>query len=908
MKKVFTVLLFAFFSLYTLQVQSQTKQDDLSYNFCLIQTNCKTLKEANRTAGYINSQGGQVAVIGTPNYFIGWVSPDKFSHLTGKNSIISITNTIYTPEKSAVKNNNEMVIINYYNSVINKEYLNEPETEVDMEALGNDCFFKGKNDFNYSDYLKNLQNLRGKGKGTNELLAHTYCDNSANSEYMKGTIACAVFFVESDGTVDADSYTWTTAHEDSRKTEVISAWTYLSNTASSFGASLTFSPVYFDHTTPTVVNQPYEPVTRNSYQEDNLWINACLGHLGITSGDRDTRVNAYNTYLRDSLGVEHTYCCFVGYNPNGDKFANNYTAYAWHGGPYCQLLYICANPFYKSFAHESGHVFHAFDEYSGSYDGCTASFNGVINDNFHGSPCNGSSSCLMVSITTSGSKFATCAYTPAHLGWTSDLTPAPVPASPADNASVGDGDNVFSWNRNTTNTSIYTYLIIYNALTDEQIYCSNTTSDNMTAYLSPGEYKWTLINGNSNHLAGYAMMPCGEMRNLTVIASTPHPDLVIENQSCSPSTIRAGVVALASCDVKNQGTADGGSSTLKYYLSDNITYESGDMELGSASVGSLSMGTSNSQSKAVTVPKGTAAGTWYILYYADASAQVEETNESNNVAYFTITVDTTSTVSCTNTITSFPYNEGFESGLGYWEQNIDDECDWTRYNYPTSSNYTGPEAAHGGSYYLYTEASDCYNNKVAILTGPCFDFSSYGSAELSFWYHMFSEIIPEEMGTMEVQISLDGGVNWSAGIWSLSENQGSIWKNAIVDLTPYVGQIVMLRFKGTTGPGSASDMAIDDVNVTVGAVTVSPDYGNNIHVVKIYPNPARNSIYVVLPEKTGKNAKITVYNVLGETISDMTNTYSGTCKIDISSMPEGVYYLTVKSDDTTIGKKFSVIK
>src|SRR5262245_33379378 len=42
-------------------------------NFCLIQTNCITLKEANKTAEEIHKMGGRIAVIGSPQFMIGWL-------------------------------------------------------------------------------------------------------------------------------------------------------------------------------------------------------------------------------------------------------------------------------------------------------------------------------------------------------------------------------------------------------------------------------------------------------------------------------------------------------------------------------------------------------------------------------------------------------------------------------------------------------------------------------------------------------------------------------------------------------------------------------------------------------------------------------------------------------------------
>ncbi|WBM75189.1 M43 family zinc metalloprotease [Saprospira grandis] len=163
---------------------------------------------------------------------------------------------------------------------------------------------------------------------------------------------------------------------------------------------------------------------------------------------------------------------------------------------------------------------------------------------------------------------------------------------------------------------------------------------------------------------------------------------------------------------------------------------------------------------------------------------------------------------CANTITSFPYTEGFESGLGDWSQNANDDIDWTENSGATGSSSTGPSAASEASTYLYIEASSPnYPSKVAVLNAPCFDLSGLSSPEFSFDYHMYGS----DMGTLSLEASTDG-TNWSS-LWSTSGNQGNSWFSATVDLSSYAGQTVQLRFYGSTGTSYTSDMAIDNIQL-----------------------------------------------------------------------------------------------
>lgn len=115
-------------------------------------------------------------------------------------------------------------------------------------------------------------------------------------------------------------------------------------------------------------------------------------------------------------------------------------------------------------------------------------------------------------------------------------------------------------------------------------------------------------------------------------------DLITLTPAASPVSVLDGQTTTASCSVKNQGTLASGASNLKYYLSTDNTYSAGDLLLGTDAVAALGAGVSSAFSKLVTVPAGTTPGTYYVLFFADADAQVTETNETNNVGSVQISV------------------------------------------------------------------------------------------------------------------------------------------------------------------------------------------------------------------------------------------------------------------------------
>lgn len=176
----------------------------------------------------------------------------------------------------------------------------------------------------------------------------------------------------------------------------------------------------------------------------------------------------------------------------------------------------------------------------------------------------------------------------------------------------------------------------------------------------------------------------------------------------------------------------------------------------------------------------------------------------------------TGTTTCQSTVSTFPYSESFESGSNSWSPITANtsSCtgDWARNTNGTISSGTGPSGAAHGTHYLYTEASSPCENTTMTVESPCFDLSGLNSPTLTFDYHIYGA----DMGNLYLEVSTNQGSSWST-IWSqIGQQQTSntdSWANADVALSSYTSQTVTLRFKGTTGNGYRSDMAIDNLNI-----------------------------------------------------------------------------------------------
>ena len=114
---------------------------------------------------------------------------------------------------------------------------------------------------------------------------------------------------------------------------------------------------------------------------------------------------------------------------------------------------------------------------------------------------------------------------------------------------------------------------------------------------------------------------------VTVMASAPAaPDLVVDTPTVSDSNPEAGGSFTLSVTVRNQGNGSSGSSTLYYYRSTDSRITTGDIELGTDSVGALGASASSNQSIALIAPSD--PGTYY--YGACVDTVSDESDTSNN--------------------------------------------------------------------------------------------------------------------------------------------------------------------------------------------------------------------------------------------------------------------------------------
>ena len=149
------------------------------------------------------------------------------------------------------------------------------------------------------------------------------------------------------------------------------------------------------------------------------------------------------------------------------------------------------------------------------------------------------------------------------------------------------------------------------------------------------------------------------------------------------------------------------------------------------------------------------------------------------------------------TLLSYPFSDGMESGGG----NFLAEAPWT----------VTDETAHGGSYSWSDSPDSNYANSADVSVAFRVDLGAGGAVmpELTFW-HQYGFETNSDWGYVDV--STDNGLTWMPYYYITGSN--GEWRKARVDLTPFRGQVLYMRFRvSTSASGQADGWHIDDISI-----------------------------------------------------------------------------------------------
>ncbi|MDO8537274.1 MAG: hypothetical protein Q7S21_00150 [archaeon] len=351
------------FSLFALPAQAITISKDLStYQQAIVLTDCSDyscLKEIVQGARDSN----QLVSIVFPQYnsFIALIEPGKSASLKQKFSkISSIEFESISDSKISSLNDSQKFSANVWNN-LKADLVKEDSSQ---------------ETFNYNDSLMMPEAVRESDAsqsiigGGNEI---NWASNSVyTSEYMIGDVTVAVLMPESNAS-SPNTENWTTQEVTdvtAEVTEGLNWWiTQYNLRGLNSNLHLTFNILVFDpFNYPTQVSTNYETIELT--MGNSLPMNEIFANFGFTGSTTNYgRYYAFVNNLRNTYLSEWTFIIEAVDSTIGGDFSGGGTAGARLGGPYWvgSMTFSTLLPNVNLTAsHETGHIFWADDQYTGS--------------------------------------------------------------------------------------------------------------------------------------------------------------------------------------------------------------------------------------------------------------------------------------------------------------------------------------------------------------------------------------------------------------------------------------------------------------------------------------------------------------------------------------------------------------
>lgn len=294
-------------------------------------------------------------------------------------------------------------------------------------------------------------------------------------------------------------------------------------------------------------------------------------------------------------------------------------------------------------------------------------------------------------------------------------------------------------------------------------------------------------------------------------------------------------------------------------------------------------------------------------------------NQDQNV--YNDSLSSTVQVFNSNAVTA-PYEEDFEGmapcgtapdcgatrcflSQGWFNLSSGDDVDFRVNRGPTASSNTGPIAdfmpGSSSGNYVYTEASGGCDSALAVMLSPCLDLQNAVKPFATMAYHMLGS----DMGWLRVD--LFDGDTWIENIVPpVIGNQGSLWQELTVDLEPYNGKTVQLRFRGKTGSGFTSDIALDGFQFKDTLANFSLTDASALENIRVFPNPTQGSFKVAMAGQSPGHYDFQITDLSGKEVERSRRTLQAqqrTFTFDLKALPTGVYFLKISGERETVTRK-----
>ncbi len=216
------------------------------------------------------------------------------------------------------------------------------------------------------------------------------------------------------------------------------------------------------------------------------------------------------------------------------------------------------------------------------------------------------------------------------------------------------------------------------------------------------------------------------------------------------------------------------------------------------------------------------------------------------------------------------------------------------------------------------------NENSQVILDSVIDLSGAKAAFLRFWAKWEIEA---DYDYVQVFASTDTAVGWTP-LMGKYTNEGTVnqaegqpvydgfqytWVEEEINLNVFLGQQIMIRFVLISDQYHREDgFYFDDMTVTI----ISPPTGNivdyqtsNTGMLTVYPNPAKEILYIKYISVQSKNVRMVVYDALARPViaRDLLNK-NGYLELSVSSLKPGFYFVALQAGEHQLAIKKIMIE
>lgn len=400
------------------------------------------------------------------------------------------------------------------------------------------------------------------------------------------------------------------------------------------------------------------------------------------------------------------------------------------------------------------------------------------------------------------------------------------------------------------------------------------------------------------------------------------PDLSIVSPSANITNLVPNASTQITYTIQNGGSGSASSSTTSFFLSSASTYTPGDPWLKDDAVLSIAAtGSSSPHNVLVTIPPGTAPGTYYITMISDAPSIVSESDETNNASFVAINVG----VSLQCNTDDYP----FRTSLGFSDASCqNNSCEGDPWNfcrdYCTSYVAWKVNQFHGVTSTSLSPASYPFNNYMFGSVSPidCNSGASVNSklGDACYWDDVcalngiavnnvpavgaIAQWNPGDPGMTASGVGHVAFVNSVSGnVVCLSNYNGFNSSGAYVKCAFAYFQVDLSAPYSSTNriPGRFIHVEADGL----GAASVN--HVTNIDSVTIFPNPSAGLINIKTSQFSG-DGTIYIFDLFGKLIKSVPIDRSGQSEINLENQNTGLYIVQISLGSERVMKRVEIMR